>query len=185
MARILNTGFASAIDVVNHISCQISCHSSRMVCSRDAEHEYFSWCLPCFIPSMWYCFRTQTMQLLTHSGLSQNQRSRTSVVWWLPSGFPQWLSRKESTYKAGDAGDLASVPESGGSPGGGDDNPLRYRIPWAGEPGGLQYLGSPRVRNNWSDWGRGSKGDVETHAACCSNKKKHFKTVVEIVPGFT
>ena len=126
MARILNTGFASAIDVVNHISCQISCHSSRMVCSRDAEHEYFSWCLPCFIPSMWYCFRTQTMQLLTHSGLSQNQRSRTSVVWWLPSGFPQWLSRKESTYKAGDAGDLASVPESGGSPGGGDDNPLRY-----------------------------------------------------------
>ena len=70
------------------------------------------------------------MQLLTHSGLSQNQRLRTSVVWSEAVinhlCFPQWLSRKESTYKAGDAGDLASVPESGGSPGEGDDNPLRY-----------------------------------------------------------
>ena len=37
-------------------------------------------------------------------------------------GLPQWLSSKESAYNAGDTG---LVPGSGGSPGGGDGNPLQ------------------------------------------------------------
>ena len=29
---------------------------------------------------------------------------------------------------------------------------LSQKIPWTEEPGGLQYMGSQRVRHNWSDW---------------------------------
>ena len=29
---------------------------------------------------------------------------------------------------------------------------LAWRFPWAEEPGGLQSMGSQRVRHNWSDW---------------------------------
>ena len=28
---------------------------------------------------------------------------------------------------------------------------LAWRIPWAGEPGRLKYMGSQRIRQNWSD----------------------------------
>ena len=27
-----------------------------------------------------------------------------------------------------------------------------WRIPWTEEPGGLQSIGSQRVRYNWNDW---------------------------------
>ena len=51
---------------------------------------------------------------------------------------------KSLPAKAGDIGDAALVPGSGRSPGGGSGNPLQYlawRIPWTGEPGGLQPEG--------------------------------------------
>ena len=58
--------------------------------------------------------------------------------------LPQWLSSKESTCNAGDAGGSSLIPES--------KNPLEeemathfsilaWRIPWIGEPGGLQSMG--------------------------------------------
>ena len=31
---------------------------------------------------------------------------------------------------------------------------LAWRIPWRKEPGGLQSMGSHRIRNNWSDLAR-------------------------------
>ena len=30
-------------------------------------------------------------------------------------------------------------------------NILTWRIPWTKEPGGLQFMGSQRVRHDWSD----------------------------------
>ena len=43
------------------------------------------------------------------------------------TGLPQWLSGKESACSAGDTGDAGSIPESGGSLGGGvNGNPLQY-----------------------------------------------------------
>ena len=46
--------------------------------------------------------------------------------------------------------DLGSIPGSGGrSPGEGNDyhsSILAWRIPWSEEPGGLQFMGSQRVR---------------------------------------
>ena len=48
---------------------------------------------------------------------------------------------------------LGSIPGSGRSPRGGNGNPLQcvaWRIPWTEESGGLQSIGSQRVRHNWS-----------------------------------
>ena len=60
-------------------------------------------------------------------------------------GFPGGSAKKNPP---GNAGDVGSIPESGRSPGEGNGNPLQYSclgIPWAGEPGGLQSMGSQRV----------------------------------------
>ena len=56
-------------------------------------------------------------------------------------GFPGGTSGKESTYQAGDARDVGSIPGSGRSPGGGNGNPLQYssrRIPLTEEASGPQ-----------------------------------------------
>ena len=47
--------------------------------------------------------------------------------------------------------DAGSIPGWERSPGGGNDNPLQYSClenPWTQEPGGLQSMGSQRVRYN-------------------------------------
>jgi len=68
----------------------------------------------------------------------------------LDLGLPEWPRGKESTYQAGDAGDVGSVPELGrplekemATP----SSILAWKIPWTGEPGGLQSMGSQRVRH--------------------------------------
>ena len=54
-------------------------------------------------------------------------------------GFPGGsVSGKESVCDAGDAGDAASIPELGRSPGGGNGNPLQYSC-----------LGNPMDRGAW------------------------------------
>ena len=40
--------------------------------------------------------------------------------------FPHWLSSKESACNAGAGGDVALIPGSGRSLGGGHGNPLQY-----------------------------------------------------------
>ena len=62
-------------------------------------------------------------------------------------GFPGGSEVKASAWNAGD---LGSIPGSGRSPGEGNGNLLQYlawRIPWSGEPGGLQSMESQRVRH--------------------------------------
>ena len=58
---------------------------------------------------------------MTHTILFYNSRSKSTNPEEL--GFPWWLSGKESSCNAGDAG---SIPGLGRSPGGGNDNPLQY-----------------------------------------------------------
>ena len=58
---------------------------------------------------------------------------------------------KNPSNNAGDTGDVGSIPGPGRSPGGGNGNPLQYlawNIPWTEEPGGLQSIGSQRVRHD-------------------------------------
>ena len=63
--------------------------------------------------------------------------------------------------------DVCSTSGWGRSPGEGNGYPyvniLAWRIPWAEEPGGLQFLGSQRVRHNWSDLAH-----MHTHTTKCS-----------------
>ena len=63
-------------------------------------------------------------------------------------GFPDGSEVKNP---AANAGDLGSIPGMGRSPGEGNGNSLQYscwKIPWTEEPGGLQSMGSQRVRHN-------------------------------------
>ena len=66
-------------------------------------------------------------------------------------GFPGGARGKEPAANAGDIRDMVLIPGSGGPPGGGHGDPLQYscwRIPWTGEPGGLQSIGLQRVRHD-------------------------------------
>ena len=61
------------------------------------------------------------------------------------------LSRSLSGEKnlPANAGDASSIPGSGRSPGGGNDNPFQYSClenSWIEEPGSLQSIESQRVR---------------------------------------
>ena len=66
-------------------------------------------------------------------------------------GFP---SGSEGKASACNVGDLVSVPGSGRSCREGNGNPLQCscpKIPWTEEPGGLQSMGSLRVRHDRSN----------------------------------
>ena len=58
---------------------------------------------------------------------------------------------KNLPANAGDIRDTGSIPGSGRSPEGGmatHSNIPAWRIPWTKEPGGLQSIGSQRVRHD-------------------------------------
>ena len=64
-------------------------------------------------------------------------------------GFPGGTVVKNLPANVEDARDPSSVPEFGRSPGVGNGNPLHSCLdnPMNEEPGGLQYIGSQRVRH--------------------------------------
>ena len=66
--------------------------------------------------------------------------------------FPGSAVVKNLPANAGDTKDMGSIPGSGRSPGEVNSNHssvLAWEILWTEEPGGLQTLGSQRVRHNW------------------------------------
>ena len=80
---------------------------------------------------------------------------------------PWRLNRKESSCSARDGRDVDSIPGLGRSPGGGNGNHysiLAWRIPWTEETGGLQSMGSQRVRVGLS-W---AHTHTNTHTQCIS-----------------
>ena len=67
------------------------------------------------------------------------------------SGQNKALVVKNAPTNAGDIRDAGSIPASGRSSGEGNGNPLQilaWKIPWTGEPGGLQSLGLQRVKHH-------------------------------------
>ena len=61
------------------------------------------------------------------------------------------VKKKKKPANAGDVRDTRSIPGSGRFLGEGNGNPFQYlvwRILWREEPGGLQSMGSQRVRCN-------------------------------------
>ena len=66
-------------------------------------------------------------------------------------GILRWLNGKESACKAGAVGALGFIPGSERSLEEGmttHSSILAWEIPWTEEPGGLQSMGSQRVRHN-------------------------------------
>ena len=58
---------------------------------------------------------------------------------------------KNLSANAGNARDVGSIPGLGRSPGVGNANPFQFswrEIPWTEIPGGLQSMGSQRVRDD-------------------------------------
>ena len=69
-------------------------------------------------------------------------------------GLPRWLVVKNPPVDALDERDLGSIPGSGRSPGGENNNPgsiLAWRIPWTEEPSKLHSKGEQRIGHNRSD----------------------------------
>ena len=81
---------------------------------------------------------------------AESEKTKKSLLPATLLGFPGGSDCKESACHAGD---LGLIPGSERYPGEGNDIPLHYswlRIPWTKEPGGLQSMGSRRVRHNWA-----------------------------------
>ena len=71
--------------------------------------------------------------------------SLSPLIW-----LPWWLSGKESTYHAGDAGDMGLIPGSESLEMATHCSILTWKIPWTEEPGGLRSKGLQRVRHGWT-----------------------------------
>ena len=72
-------------------------------------------------------------------------------------GFPGGASGKEPTCQCGKGMKLGFDPWFGRIPKesmASHSSILAWRIPWTEEPGGLQSIGSQRVRHDWSDLAR-------------------------------
>ena len=74
---------------------------------------------------------------------------------YISKGFPGGTVVKNPPANAGDARDTGLILESRSSNGGRNGKPLppsilAWRLPWTEEPGGLQSMGSQRVRHDWA-----------------------------------
>ena len=65
-------------------------------------------------------------------------------------GFQVALVAKNPPANAGDTGDLGSIPGSGRSPGGGNDNPLQYSCLKNPMNRGARWGTAQRVTKSWT-----------------------------------
>ena len=63
-------------------------------------------------------------------------------------GVPGSSHGKESTYNAGDPGSIAGLEDPLEKGMATHSSFLAWRIPWTEEPGGLQSMGSQRVKHS-------------------------------------
>ena len=85
----------------------------------------------------------------------EDSRKGFRVFWWCGFcdcyGFPSASVVKNLPANAGDRSWILSLDIS---PGGGNGKPIPVflpgKIPWTEEPGGLQSIGSQRIRHDWT-----------------------------------
>ena len=63
-------------------------------------------------------------------------------------GFPSGSVVKNSPANSGDVGLISELERSLGEGNGNHSSTLAWKIPWTEEPGGLQSMGSQRVRHD-------------------------------------
>ena len=84
--------------------------------------------------------------------------------------FPGGTSGENPPANAGDARDSGLIPGWERSPRVGNDNP-----PWTEEPGGLQSIGSQRVRHNWATWAHTHTPQIYNEYYSAIKKKSHLQ----------
>ena len=104
--------------------------SNRAMC---IEFFFFFLSIYCWICAHYWKFRKKLSPTII-------------TAYFFARAFPGGTVAKNLPANAGDTGDASSIPGSGRSPGGGNDNPLQYsilawKISWTEELGGLQSQG--------------------------------------------
>ena len=100
--------------------------------------------------------------LVIHTYLNMNEIGMGHWIWKIPStwwhhciwrilcvGFPCSSEYKESSFNAGDLGLSPGQEDSLKKGMATHSSILGWRISWAEEPGGLQFMGFRRVRHDW------------------------------------
>ena len=95
-----------------------------------------------------------------HSNLKTGRGFLTTTLWHIEKtvyrhsrALQVVLLEKNPPANTGVTREKCSIPGSGRSLGGGNGSPLQYSSlekPWTEEPGGLQSMGSLKVRHNWA-----------------------------------
>ena len=80
----------------------------------------------------------------------QVNKLRNILLLYPLMGIPWWLSSKESTCSAGDAGSIAGSGRSLEKGMATHCSILAWEVPWTEEPGGLQSMSSQRIGYNWA-----------------------------------
>ena len=105
-------------------------------------------------------FWRHTILSSTYDSKSVNFNLKSALIFsgtngtaqFIRQGFPGGSVVKNLTANAKASGDMALIPGWGRSPREGNSNhsiTLASKIPWMEEIGGLQTMGSQRVRHNW------------------------------------
>ena len=104
---------------------------SKITVDGDCSHEL----------RRWWLLGRKTLTNLDSVSKSKGITLPTKVHILKAMVFPWWLSGKESVCQAGNS---SLIPDSGRSPGEGNGTILAWEIPWAEEPGGVQFLESQK-----------------------------------------
>ena len=110
-----------------------------------------------------------------HSKSIQSLLGQLGVIFAILENIKGWLNgiwaSPEFTCNAGDTGDMGLIPgprrslEEGMAT---HYSILAWRAPWIEEPGRLHYIGSQRVRCDWSNWAR-AHTHTHTHTHVCTH----------------
>ena len=140
------TAAAQITSLVGEVKSRKPCNMAKKKTHADT-HTHTHTRLFSLSHSYWILFLWRT---LTDARTAFCNGPKCTVVLNYPDtrGFPGGSDNKESACNAVDAG---SIPGSGKSVEKGMATPssiLAWRIPWMEEPGGLQSVGSRRVRHD-------------------------------------
>ena len=93
------------------------------------------------------------MTLVLPNTVSVKKKKKLPFIKWWPytlSGFPGGTDSKESACNAGDPGLIPGLEDPVEKGMATHSSILAWRIPWTEETGGLQSMGSHRIRHDWA-----------------------------------
>ena len=126
--------------VAQETAFQIALRNFSKVVGRRSVNMWFWWRGSSCNQAHIFCRRL--LLVLWRFLLVMRRRCHHEGLWCLSAyeemGLSRWLSGQESTYSAGDTGDVGLIPGSGRSPGGENGSPLQYLcLEWTEKPGEL------------------------------------------------